>query len=61
MVRVFGGLRQGLFAGLEYLGAGEHSSSRLDIETDEHVRFAPDPLKVTMPLMAFVTDRARWR
>ena len=37
---------------------GEQSSSKLDIETDEHLRFAPDPLKVTMPLMAFVTDRA---
>ena len=58
VVRVAGALKQGLFAGLEYLGQGEHSSSRLDIETDEHIRFAPDPLKVTMPLMAFVTDRA---
>jgi hypothetical protein len=58
VVRVAGALQQGLFAGLEYLGKGEHSSSRLDIETDEHIRFAPDPLKVTMPLMAFVTDRA---
>ncbi len=56
-VRVVGQLRQGLFAGLEYLGKGEPSSSRLDIETAEHIRFAPDPLKVTMPLMAFVTDR----
>ena len=56
-VRVVGQLRQGLFAGLEYLGKGELSSSRLDIETAEHIRFAPDPLKVTMPLMAFVTDR----
>ena len=55
---VLGPLQQGLFAGLEYLGKGEPSSSNLDIETDEHIRFAPDPLKVTMPLMAFVTDRA---
>jgi hypothetical protein len=30
----------------------------LDIEAEEHLRFAPDPRKVTMPLMAFVTDRA---
>jgi hypothetical protein len=58
VVRAPGALEQGLFAGLEYLGKGEHSSSQLDIETDEHIRFAPDPLKVTMPLMAFVTDRA---
>ena len=58
VVRVLGELQQGLFAGLEYLGKGERSSSKLDIETPEHIRFAPDPLKVTMPLMAFVTDRA---
>lgn len=57
VVRVGGQLEQGLFAGLEYLGKGEHSSSSLDIETVEHIRFAPDPLKVTMPLMAFVTPR----
>jgi hypothetical protein len=63
-VRVPGRLEQGLFAGLEYLGRGEASSSTLDIETEEHLRYAPDPLKVTMPLMAVVTDRAavgvRW-
>lgn len=58
VVRVLGELQQGLFAGLEYLGKGERSSSTLDIETPEHIRYAPDPLKVTMPLMAFVTDRA---
>ena len=57
-VRAIGALQQGLFAGLEYLGKGEQSSSTLDIETAEHVRYAPDPLKVTMPLMAVVTDRA---
>ena len=58
VLRAFGPLEQGLFAGLEYLAKGEHSSSTLDIETEEHIRFAPDPMKVTMPLMAFVTDRA---
>lgn len=58
VLRVMGALEQGLFAGLEYLGAGERSSSKLDIHTDEHLRYAPDPLKVTMPLMACVTDRA---
>lgn len=58
VVRVFGSLEQGVFAGLEYLGKGEKSSSTLDIETEEHIRYAPDRLKVTMPLMAFVTDRA---
>ncbi|NQU25141.1 MAG: hypothetical protein HQ567_27965 [Candidatus Nealsonbacteria bacterium] len=58
VVRALGSLEQGLFAGLEYLGKGEKSSSTLDIETPEHVRYAPDPMKVTMPLMSFVTDRA---
>ena len=58
VLRAPGPLQQGVFAGLEYLGKGEASSSTLDIESEEHVRFAPDPLKVTMPLMAFVTDRA---
>jgi len=58
VVRVLGELQGGLFAGLEYLGKGEYSSSMLDIETEEHLRFAPDPLKVTMPLVAFATDRA---
>lgn len=58
VVRALGSLEQGLLAGLEYLGKGEKSSSKLDVETDEHLRFAPDPDKVTLPLMAFVTDRA---
>ena len=60
VVRPLGPMQQALLAGLEYLSRGERSSSTLDIETDEHLRFAPDPLKVTMPLMAVVTDRARW-
>ncbi|HEX4121178.1 MAG TPA: hypothetical protein VH619_11215 [Verrucomicrobiae bacterium] len=58
VLRVFGPLEQGLFPGLEYLAKGEHSSSTLDIETPGHVRFSPDPSKVPMPMMAFVTDRA---
>jgi len=57
VLRALGSLEQGLFAGLEYLGKGERSSSTLDIETEEHIRFTPDLLKVTMPLMAFATDR----
>jgi len=57
VLRALGALEQGVFAGLEYLGKGEHSSSKLDIETEEHLRFAPDPMKVTMPLMAFATDK----
>ncbi len=58
VVRVVGSMQQGLFAGIEHLGENETSSSTLDCETPEHIRFAPDPLKVTMPLMAIVTDRA---
>lgn len=58
VVRAVGRLEQGLFAGLEYLGKGEQSSSTLDIETEDHLRYAPDPLKVTMPLMVMATDRA---
>jgi hypothetical protein len=57
IVRVFGGLEQGLLAGVEYLGKNERSSSKLDIETDEYYRFEPDPMHLTMPLMAAVTDR----
>jgi hypothetical protein len=46
---------QGLFAGLEYL-ADEPSSSEADITTTEHIRRAPDPLKITFPLMAITHD-----
>jgi len=46
---------QGLFAGLEYLD-DEPSSSEADITTAEHVRRAPDPVKVTFPLMAIVHE-----
>ncbi len=58
VVRVVGSLEQGLLAGLEYLGRGERSSTKLDIETPEHLRFLPDRLQVTMPLMAVVTSEA---
>jgi hypothetical protein len=42
---------QGLFAGVEYL-CDEPSSSEADIETPDHVRRVPDPVKITFPLMA---------
>jgi hypothetical protein len=58
VVRAPGGLEQGLLAGVEHLGRGEPSSSTVDIEGPEHLRFAPPPRHLTMPLMAFVTDRA---
>ncbi len=57
VLRAFGELEQGLLAGVEYLGKGEYSSSKLDIETTEHLRVQPPPMDLTMPLMAFVTDR----
>ncbi|MCX5654548.1 MAG: hypothetical protein NTY65_07880 [Planctomycetota bacterium] len=57
VVRAQGSLEAGVLAGLEYLGKGERSSSDLDIETPERFRHLPDPLKVTMPLMACITDR----
>ncbi len=46
---------QGLLAGLEYLDE-EPSSSAADITTPEHVRRAPDPVKITFPLMAVAQD-----
>lgn len=58
VVRVFGSLEQGLLAGIEHLGHGEHSSSTLDIETDEHLRVRPEPRDLTVPLAAVVTPRA---
>jgi hypothetical protein len=42
---------QGLFAGVEYL-CDEPSSSTADIETPEHMRRIPEPVKITFPLMA---------
>jgi len=41
---------QGLFAGLEYL-CNEPSSSKADINTPDHIRRVPDPIKITFPLM----------
>jgi hypothetical protein len=46
---------QGLFAGLEYLD-DEPSSSEADVTTAEHIRRAPDPMKVTLPLMAIAHE-----
>ncbi len=56
VMRVVGRLEQGLLAGVEYLGRDEPSSSTADIETEEHIRFEPDPMWVTMPLMAVITE-----
>ena len=56
VVRVAGRLEQGLLAGVEYLGQDEPSSSTADIETEEHVRFEPNPMWVTMGLTAVITE-----
>ena len=56
-VAALGALEQGLLAGVEHLGKGEASSSTLDVERNEHIRFEPDPMLITMPLAAYVTDR----
>jgi hypothetical protein len=55
-VHVVGTMEQGLLAGVEYLEKGDRSSSDQDIETMDHVRYEPDPMWLTMPLAAFVTD-----
>lgn len=49
---------EGLFPGLEYLLGNEASSSTLDVTTLDHIRFAPHPNKVTIPLMS-VMDKGR--
>jgi len=46
---------QGLFAGVEYL-CDEPSSSTADIETPEHIRRVPGPVKITFPLMAIAQN-----
>ena len=56
-VRAQGDLEQAVFPGLEYLGKGEASSSRNAIVTADHVRYRPNRMHVTMPLMACVTTR----
>ncbi len=56
--RPIGTQEQAVLSGVEYLERGEHSSSTADIETAEHIRFAPDPLLLTMPFAGIITDRA---
>ena len=52
-----GTMRQAVLNGVEYLEAGEHSSSTADIETPEHYRFAPKMMDITSPFAAIVTDK----
>ena len=58
VVRALGSFQGGVLAGVEYLGKGDASSSRLDCENEHHLRFAPNPLDVTFPFASLVTDRA---
>ena len=46
-----------LFPGLEWLVKGERSSNWLDATPPRSNRWAPDPYKVTIPLMAVLGDR----
>ena len=55
--RPLGTMEQAVLSGVEYLEKGEHSSSKADHETAAHLRFSPDPLKMTMPFMGIITDR----
>ena len=56
-VRAIGPMFQGLLAGVEYLGKEEESSSTIDLERPEHIRFEPNPELITMPLAAYVTEQ----
>jgi hypothetical protein len=44
--------QEALFPGLEYLGPEERSSSARDIAPPNHLRFAPHPHRITVPVMA---------
>ena len=57
VVRALGDMEQAIFPGLEYLGKGERSSSRIDIATDQHFRFMPAIKDITWPALMMVTDR----
>ncbi|MEW6360180.1 MAG: hypothetical protein AB1696_27850 [Planctomycetota bacterium] len=46
-----------LFPGIEWLIKGERSSNWLDATPPRSDRYAPDPYKVTIPIMAVLADR----
>jgi hypothetical protein len=58
VVRALGAFQGGVLAGVEYLGRGDASSSPLDANPPKHLRYAPDPLHMTLPLASLVSDRA---
>ena len=55
VLRPLGAVEQAVLAGVEYLGRGERSSSKRDIEGPEHLRYRPDVHDVTWPLAAVCT------
>jgi hypothetical protein len=57
VVRIKNSIEQALLPGVEYLGKDEKSSTDLDLKVKEHIRYKPDKMLVTMPLMAFVTPK----
>ncbi|MDR1964957.1 MAG: hypothetical protein LBQ50_14395 [Planctomycetaceae bacterium] len=64
VVRIFGTLQSGLLPGVEFLGAGDVSSSAIDIEEPYNDRSEPNPLWITMPMALLGTDQGsvmlRW-
>ncbi len=53
VVRAIGGMRTALFAGCEFLCAGDTSSSKIDVDRLYANRFSPHSNWLTMPLMVF--------
>ncbi|RLD12204.1 MAG: hypothetical protein DRI44_01440 [Chlamydiae bacterium] len=58
IVRIKDSIEQALLPGIEYLGKNEKSSTDLDLKIPAHIRYKPDKMWVTMPLMAFVTPKS---
>ena len=56
-VRLFGKLQSGFLPGVEFLGAGDTSSSEWDIEKPYNDRSMPNPLWITMPLAVLETEK----
>lgn len=61
VVRIVSPMVYAVVPGVEILEAGEWSSSRLDIRTEEHKRFLPDPNLLTQSWMGVLTQDATFR
>ena len=57
VVRLFGTLQSGLLPGVEFLKAGDTSSSERDIEKPHNNRSTPNPLWITMPFAVLETEK----